>query len=74
MAEEERTLGVQDIGHVNAHSEIVGVAPHQLVCKEQPDERDPVAQEQPAAADEDCREAQGDQEHVGGDRDAPTDH
>ena len=73
-SEEQQSLDRQDVGDVDGDPEVVGVAAHQLVGEEQPDERDPVAQEQAAAAEQDGGEAEGDEQHVRRDRDAPDEH
>ena len=74
QAEEQQPLDGEDVGHVDGQADVVGVAAHQLVGEEQPDERDPVAHEQPSAADEDGGQAERDEQDVRGDRHAPDEH
>ena len=74
VAQEERPLEGQDVGDVDGQADVVGVAAHQLVGEEQADERDPVAQEQPTAAEQHGGQTEGHEEHVGGDRHAADEH
>ena len=74
VAQEERPLEGQDVADVDGQADVVGVAAHQLVGEEQADERDPVAQEEPAAAEQDGGQAERHEEHVGRDRHAADEH
>ena len=60
--------------NVDRQPELVGVASHQLVGEEERHERDPVAQEELAAAEQYGCQAEADDNDVGRDGDAPSDH
>ena len=53
---------------------VVGHAAHELVGEQQDDERDPVAQEEPAATEQHRGQPEGDGQDVGRERDAADDH
>ncbi len=74
VAEEQETLQREDVLDMDGGPEIVRVAAHQLVGEEEPDERHPVPEEQAPASQEDGGQAERDEQHVGGDRDATDDH
>ncbi len=59
---------------VDRQADVVGVAAHQLVGEEQADERDPVAQEQPAASEQDGRQPERDEQDVRRDRHPADEH
>ena len=62
------------VGDMDRLTELVGVATHQLVCEEQRDERDPVAQEEASPAKEQRGQPKCHHHQVGRDGDPLCDH
>jgi hypothetical protein len=70
----DRLFDRDDVRDVDRQAEFVRVAAHQLVGEEQGQERNPVAQEQPASAEDYRGESQADHDHVRRQRNTAGDH
>ena len=71
---EEPELEVANVGDVDRESGVVGDPAHQLVGEEDHDERKPIAEEEPGAADEDRDQAERHEQDVRRDPQAAREH
>ena len=74
MSKADEALERDDVCDMDGQTELVGVAAHQLVREEEGDERDPVAQEELAATQQEGGQGQGHDHDIGRHADSPNDH